>query len=378
MARARGTVEKPSPSKATQRRVRSPCSSTRQDEGEITPAEPAVEPAKKGIRLSPRLETERAGETSSRAEAPPSSRSPKRQTHRQLRNFPAKGIDAQDGEGDESSDGHERDSETEESEGGASDGECSSEQEEDFMEDEDDSSYDESSLKENELRRTIPAVFRWIIHTVDSALADESNSANYTPKKGSKKTRRTLALKDLSHSWARSVLIKDYTWKAVTRGLTFWTRVGRTALRLPDLPAADVVLEAMGAYPSSVLVKDGIDYLYGCNSRLATLKVHYLRVDAKFSPFVKASWDIVNNKMVTRFYKKGVVGRLQACIIHLNAVSEYIQRILACATVKSDTDLVSHLRSIKKKPEVVYALPRFWESPFLIRIQRITLELQRV
>ena len=140
------------------------------------------------------------------------------------------------------------------------------------MENEDGSSDNESSLKENELRCTIPAVFRWIIHTVDFALSDEPNSAKYTPKTGSKQTRRILALKDFSQSWARSVLIKDYTGKAVTRGLKFWNRAGRTALRLPDVPAADVVSEEMGAYPSAVLVKNGIDYLYGCNSRLATEK----------------------------------------------------------------------------------------------------------
>ena len=142
LARATGTVERTSPWKATQRRVHSPCSSARQDEDEITPAEPAVQPAKKRIRLTPRLGTERTGATSSRADAPASSRSPKRNTRRQLRNFPAKDIDAQEGEGEEGRDGHERDSETEESEGAASDGERSNEQEEDFMEDEDDSSDD--------------------------------------------------------------------------------------------------------------------------------------------------------------------------------------------------------------------------------------------
>ena len=186
---------------------------------------------------------------------------------------------------------------------------------------------------------------------MDSALADESNGANYTPKKGRKHTRLTLALKDLSQSWAPSVLINDYTGKADTRGLRFWTRTGRTALRLPDLPAADVVLEAMGAYPSPVHVQNGIDYLCGCNSRLATVKVPYVRVDAKFSAFVKANWDIVNNKIGTRFYKKGVIGTMQGCIINLTAFAEYILRILACANVKSGTDLLSHLRSIKKKPK---------------------------
>ena len=78
----------------------------------------------------------------------------------------------------------------------------------------------------------------WIIHTLDSALADESNSKCCAPETGGKKTRRTLEQRDLSQSWVRTIPITDRTVRAVTLELWFSTRAGPTQLRLPDFLAA--------------------------------------------------------------------------------------------------------------------------------------------